>query len=152
MQLSEKIRQIKEDQKEKNETNLEKNKEEWIHSISDVFQKIRDWLTPFKEDIDIQENSLTLEEEGLGTYNTLQLILNIGNFQIVFKPFGAILIGAWGRIDIYKIGYIDKGYMLLKFKDSKTKEFYWQFCKKSNTKETESFTRKGVENILNNLL
>lgn len=50
--------------------------------------------------ITINRQPVTIREERLGEYNIDSLIINIDRNKILLKPYGTILIGTRGRIDI----------------------------------------------------
>jgi hypothetical protein len=80
-----------------------KRKEAWFKYIDEFYHKIQKWLNPYlkQEQVKITFKPVTLNEEFIGSYETKQLYLSLGNQQIVFSPIGTIhIIGAKGRIDM----------------------------------------------------
>lgn len=61
-----------------------------------------DWLHENVEEglIAIKREPVTIIEERLGNYEVDSLVITIGEKQILLQPFGTILIGTRGRIDI----------------------------------------------------
>lgn len=154
MKFKEKIEQLQREKAQKDAQKLDpsKEKEEWINSISSVYDKVTRMLSPYGDSIIPTRMKMELEEESLGKYQVEKLTLRIGNYYVILEPYGAILIGAWGRIDVYRMGARENGYMLLKFQNPTNQEFYWEFRRMSNTRERIPFSDAGLEEVLNALV
>lgn len=77
-------------------------KEDWLQQVQDFLEQIKSWLQPLVEEklIQFDENTLTLDEEHIGSYTTKVLEIVIGANRIKVQPVGRLIIGALGRIDI----------------------------------------------------
>lgn len=77
-------------------------KEDWLQQVQDFLEQIKSWLQPLveKELIQFNENTLTLDEEHIGSYTINILEIVIGANRIKVEPVGRLIIGALGRIDI----------------------------------------------------
>lgn len=69
--------------------------------VEDLYSLITDnWLHDNIELISITRESVTIREEMLGEYDVDSLIITIDEKKIILKPYGTILIGTRGRVDI----------------------------------------------------
>lgn len=71
--------------------------------VEELYSLIADnWLHENVEDglISLKREPVTIREERLGEYKVDSLIITIDRNKILLKPYGTILIGTRGRIDI----------------------------------------------------
>jgi hypothetical protein len=99
----------KESEEEKNRTNFEKTKQDWIKEIGKLYDQFKTWLSDAKNNglIEIKDNlSLKLAEQNIGTYEVPVLQVkskkSVNEFSI--EPVGRLIIGAKARIDIRQFG------------------------------------------------
>ncbi len=80
----------------------EKRKKDWVKQTQDFFQKIRLWLKEYTDsgNIKLESSEITINEEELGSYKVDELNIVIGSKVAKLTPYGTILIGASGRIDL----------------------------------------------------
>lgn len=80
----------------------EKRRQEWLDDIQALYGKIQEYLRDYIVDgrIETSYEPVIVNEERLGIYNTRKLVLKIGEDVIEFVPIGAVIFGAWGRVDI----------------------------------------------------
>ena len=73
----------------------------WIKAVNDLYGKIEDeYLEAAKGDVEITREDKEVREFFIGTYQVPQLILRVGDEEVLFLPQGANIVGAHGRIDI----------------------------------------------------
>lgn len=58
------------------------------------------WLAGYFDSLQPRFENITIREELLGDYQVRALTLTVGDDEIHFKPFGTMLIGSCGRIDV----------------------------------------------------
>lgn len=100
--LAIKLEQIKKDE-EKQKINMTERKKKWLQDLNDFFSNIKKWLKPLvdKNLVQINEMQLPISEDAFGDeYNVPFINIRLSNQTIQFKPIGAIIIGAKGRVDI----------------------------------------------------
>ncbi len=74
----------------------------YVAAVEALYQKV---LNALKDAIDskavVQQRRVkTLTEDHIGTYEVDELILQIGNEQVLFSPVGRNIVGASGRVDV----------------------------------------------------
>lgn len=84
----------------KNDINWDLKKEEWIEEVNSFLKQIGNYFTNYKDNVVINEQSFTINEEYLGSYEIKKLILNFNSDTVIFTPVGRNIIGARGRIDM----------------------------------------------------
>ncbi len=74
----------------------------WLKSVKDFYQKVIEWLEPYKEKglLKIDCKKITKNEQYIGEYEIDEMFLNISNEIVKFDPIGTFIIGAHGRIDM----------------------------------------------------
>jgi hypothetical protein len=74
----------------------------WINQIDKLFGSIHVWLEQAtKERIaTLSIESLTLDEERLGTYTVTRCTLRLGSDVVNITPVGTLVVGGTGRVDI----------------------------------------------------
>ncbi len=126
---------LKKIQDQENEFDTQKEINKWTQAVDDFYKDIEIW---FKDLIDEGLMKLKTEprqtyEEMLGDYTINDLEISLGNRTVMLEPFGTMLIGAWGAIDMYMRGMLHDKKVILRIRDEKDKEkFYWAFRKKTN--------------------
>jgi hypothetical protein len=91
---------IKQSDTQNEQINWEEKKQWFIKQVDEFYNIIDEYLEPYKDKIEIKDCEITIYEEKLGSYEIKKRSLNIKNNIVEFIPVGAILIGAWGRIDM----------------------------------------------------
>lgn len=79
-----------------------KERDDWLQSLNDLYSKIRRYLKKYLEadQIQVEREKIVISEEFLGSYEVDKLTIRIGDEKIVAKPIGRNLIGASGRVDL----------------------------------------------------
>jgi hypothetical protein len=75
---------------------------EWLQRLDQLYVRIRDYLNDYIQSgqIQIESNSIQLNEENIGPYTAKQITLKIGRKRVKLQPVGTLLIGSRGRIDV----------------------------------------------------
>lgn len=81
---------------------------EWQKSVAALITDIRAYLEEYQESnaMHFLENDIELTEEMLGRYRVKQLSITAGPVMIFVQPIGRMIIGAMGRVDIFRQGRI----------------------------------------------
>lgn len=97
----ERLRRLKDDAPSKDDT-----VDEWRSAVSDLYDRITDWLTPFLDDkaIALERRPKSAYEEQIGDYDIDMLDIDVGPETVRLDPRGAVVIGARGRIDMTLLG------------------------------------------------
>jgi hypothetical protein len=73
----------------------------WIAAVGDLYRTIEeDYLKAAKADVDITRREKGVMENYVGQYRIPELVLRVGDEEVVFSPKGANVVGAQGRIDV----------------------------------------------------
>ncbi len=76
-------------------------REAWIAAVNDLYRTIEDeYLKAARADVEITHRVRMVSENYIGVYQIGDLILCVGDEEVVFSPKGANVIGAQGRIDV----------------------------------------------------
>lgn len=73
----------------------------WIRAVEGLYRTIEDdYLRAAKAEVEIARTDKVVTEDFVGEYHIPELILRVGDEQVVFSPKGTNVIGAKGRIDV----------------------------------------------------
>ena len=73
----------------------------FIAAVNDLYRKIEDdYLKAAKADVEITRRDKGVTEHYVGAYHIPELVLRVGDEEVVFSPKGANVVGALGRIDV----------------------------------------------------
>lgn len=88
-------------QKAKPDVDWVAKRDAWIKAVNDLFRTIEhDYLKAVKSDVEITYPDKVVTENNIGEYHIPELILRVGDEQVLFSPKGTNLVGAKGRIDV----------------------------------------------------
>lgn len=92
----------KKEEMQSQEKDWEKIRKEWLENLKQFYDTIKSWL---KEELnegllEIEDFTVTLNEEYLGRYIAPALIIKALDQIISLKPVGRLIIGARGRVDM----------------------------------------------------
>lgn len=81
--------------------------EAWVELTDQLFARIRRDLSEYEAQglARFETKSATRDEEGLGHYAIRELIFISGPEAIVFSPGARFVMGAEGRVDVYRQGH-----------------------------------------------
>jgi hypothetical protein len=98
--------QEEERQKAKWEKDKPKHIKDWQVSVTNLFKEIRSYLKEYEADgsISFSDREIELTEESLGRYRIPSMSIIAGPATIMLEPVGTMLVGAWGRVDMYRQG------------------------------------------------
>jgi len=88
---------------QKKDVDWKSRKAEWLKSIDGLYSKIKDELLaePINDkSIKVSYLEKRIAEELLGIYVVKELVLNVGDEEVVFSPVGRNVVGASGRVDL----------------------------------------------------
>lgn len=83
--------------------NWERRRREWVKAVEELYAAIRDEYLKGSIKaglVSVSERSKNITEDYIGTYSIPELILQVGDQQVVFSPKGRNIIGGTGRIDL----------------------------------------------------
>ena len=69
----------------------------WIAAVNDLYRTIEeDYLKAAKADVEITRSDNVVTERYVGHYRIPQLVLHVGDEEVVFSPKGVNIVGALG--------------------------------------------------------
>src|SRR5437868_940194 len=69
----------------------------WITAVGSLYRTIvDDYLKAAKDDVEIAQTDKVCSENHIGEYHIQELVLRVGDEQVVFSPKGANVVGAQG--------------------------------------------------------
>ena len=77
-------------------------RKEWLEDLENLMTQIRGWLDAGEKEglLRIEKNTVTMEEEKIGTYQAPALKIRFPGSRIVqVEPAGRLIVGAKGRVD-----------------------------------------------------
>ena len=85
-----------------NETDWQKEKNEWLGFIQSFYSSVESWLKPYKDagKLTLNYQKIMLTEENIGTYDVNVMVVNFAGKKLKLEPIGTLLIGTKGRIDM----------------------------------------------------
>jgi hypothetical protein len=100
-QLTEFLRSRKE-HAAKSEIDWQARKDDWVRSVEGLYALVAKMLRNSIETMDVSVRTLDMEvtEDYIGTYTIPALELIVGGERVEFRPKGALVVGAAGRVDI----------------------------------------------------
>jgi hypothetical protein len=78
----------------------DKERSQWLDQLNKLRGDVTAWLKPYGDNIKLTEQTVSLSEELIGSYDAPVMIITIGNDIVRLEPVGRLLIGARGRVDI----------------------------------------------------
>jgi len=128
-------------------------KSEWISAVGRLYDDIELWLEPWREQgyLTVTRSPIPKSEEPLGDYEIDALEITAGDETVVFEPFGRIVIGAIGRIDVYRRGFKSDAQMLVRLANVED-EVRWELWKSKFSGRGTLFDKDCLERLLDELL
>lgn len=74
----------------------------WITAVKELYSTIEEnYLKEVKADVEITHSDKAVTENFIGEYHVPELVLRVGDEEVVFSPKGTNIVGALGRIDVH---------------------------------------------------
>ena len=149
MALKEKLKQDLES-RDKSQVDWDKRKQEWISSVNELNSQIKTWFSDYEAEglVKFKLTQKQKTEEYIGQYKVNVLHMLFANDkEIIIEPMGTLIIGAWGRLDVYFRGYnSEKQYILRSREDNGN--FSWQIVNAQNKREIRPLTKEALEELI----
>ncbi len=83
------------------DTDWAARRDAWIGAVRALYRTIEDdYLSVAKDDVEITHTDQLVTENHVGEYRIPELVLRVGDEEVVFSPKGVNIAGAQGRIDL----------------------------------------------------
>ena len=115
MSLEEKARKLAEAKKDRGQVDWNAQRDRWLAALGTLYQQIEAWLAPLREQglVSSKRIPVQLSEENIGAYTAPELVLEFGTEAIVLEPRGTLIVGARGRVDVFRRGSRSDQIMLI---------------------------------------
>jgi hypothetical protein len=108
MSLKDTLTKLQEDEQQKLQWERDKPKhiKDWQDAVVALIAQIREYLGEYAADgsLTFTESEIELMEEGLGRYEIKTLSIVAGPATVLVRPVGTMIVGAFGRVDMYRQG------------------------------------------------
>jgi hypothetical protein len=127
-------------------------RELWLSNLRDLHDKITAWLEPLRAQnlVTLRKTPVRISEEHLGAYAADALVLEFGDEGVVLEPAGAVVVGAMGRVDVYRRGNRPRAVMLLLGGPKETP--VWHIWPTQDPRDQGPLTQQSFEALLESLL
>ena len=80
----------------------DERRDRFVAEVEALFKQIMKWLTKLAKDgpVFYRERPISIYEEGIGEYKISELLVDVADRLIIFRPVGTMIYGAYGRVDI----------------------------------------------------
>ena len=152
MSLLEKARKLAEAEKEREPVDWNAERDWWLAALGDFYQQAEAWLAPLREQglVSFKKIPVQLSEENIGTYAADELVLEFGLQAIVLEPKGTLVVGARGRVNVFRRGSRAEQVMLI-LSGSK-QEPRWDIWPTRNPRQRKPREQSSFEEVLDRLL
>ena len=152
MSLMEKARKLAEAKKQGEQVDWDAERHWWLHALEALYQQIEAWLAPLREQglVSLATIPVQLTEENIGTYTANELVLEFGPQAVVLEPQGTLVIGARGRVDVFRRGSRLDPIMLI-LSGSK-EEPHWTIWLSRDPRQRKPMSQPSFEETLDMLL
>lgn len=152
MTLAEKAKKLLEAEKRPNAVDPEAEKTWWLEQLEEIYRQVEQWLAPLVENglvVKIERTKVRVTEEHLGQYLADALVLGFGSDEVILlHPKGTFIIGARGRVDVYRTGNASRIVMLILGTDKANPR--WTIWPSRN--DRKPWTKDNFEAVLEALL
>ncbi|MGO9637376.1 MAG: hypothetical protein ACLPSO_05475, partial [Terracidiphilus sp.] len=90
-------------------------RDEWLQHLDELYDRIHGFLKEYIDSgqMQLEFNSIELNEDNIGRYTARQVTLKIGRKQVRFQPVGTLLLGSRGRVDVIGAGITEARLVLV---------------------------------------
>lgn len=152
MSLEEKAKQLAEAKKRREPVDWNAERDWWLAALEALYRRIEAWLAPLHRQglVACSRVSIELSEEDIGTYAADELVLEFGPEAIVVEPQGTLIVGARGRVDVFRRGARSEPIMLILAgaKDNP----HWEIWPTRDPRQRKPLEQSTFEGMLDTLL
>jgi hypothetical protein len=100
---------------------------EWQQAVRALMSKIEEFLHEYKTEgtLQFEHGDMELTEEALGNYQIPQMTLRAGSAVLMIQPIGRLIIGATGRVDLYRQGRAAKDDRVMALRSAPNDDSQW---------------------------
>jgi hypothetical protein len=152
MSLEEKAKKLAEAEKQRANVDWNAERDWWLGALDSLYRDIKGWLAPLEQKglVVIKTTPVRLSEENIGAYAANALVLEFGPQGIVLEPKGTLIIGARGRVDLFRRGARGEPLMLI-LSGSKDAP-RWEIWLTRDPRQRKPMDQPSFEDVLESLL
>ncbi len=152
MSLEETAMKLAEAKRQREEVDWNAERDWWLSALEDLYRQIEVWLAPLQQKglVVSSRVPVQLSEEKMGTYTADELVLEFGPQEIVLEPKGTLIVGACGRVDVFRRGARGEQVMLI-LSGSKA-EPRWEIWPTRNPRQRKAMEQPSLEGLLETML
>lgn len=98
-------KKIAQERRQEVKVDWEERKNKWISAIKDLYDLVDEIivlkLRDAGYDVKLEKEHMSIIEDYIGSYETQKYIIKTQSFVIQFIPRGSIIIGGYGRVDMF---------------------------------------------------
>jgi hypothetical protein len=152
MSLEEKAKKLAEVEKQRENIDWNAERDWWLEALNALHQEIEGWLTPLKQKgfVAIKKTPVRLSEENIGAYAANALVLEFGPQGIVLQPAGTLIMGARGRVDMFRRGFRGEPLMLILTGSKEAAK--WEIWPTRDPRQRKPMDQPTFEGVLESML
>lgn len=96
------IKQQAANKKKEEAVDWNKNLEEWISFVDELYLSIKNYLANYIKEglVSFNIEKILISEEYIGSYQIDKLVISVGNEDVSLTPIGTLIVGSKGRVDM----------------------------------------------------
>jgi hypothetical protein len=152
MALEDKAKQLAELKQRGEQVDSDAERDWWLAELHDLYDNVEAWLGPLQQKGFVVSRRIPIQlvEEGIGDYNAEELILEFGPEAIILQPKGTLIVGARGKVDVFRRGSRGEHIMLILSGAKETP--HWEIWPSRDPRQRKPLEQASFEELLENLL
>ena len=152
MSLEETAMKLAEAKKQREVVDWKAERDWWLSALGDLYDRIEAWLAPLqqKDLVVCTRIPIQLSEEKIGGYTADELVLEFGPEGIILEPKGTLIVGARGRVDVFRRGFRREQIMLIL--GGPKEEPRWEIWPSRDPRQRKVLEQLSFEGMLETLL
>lgn len=124
----------------------------WVTALDGLYADVASWLAEYVRDGDltIERHPLKLEEDGTRPYSVELVDVAVAGEIVRLEPRGMFVVGARGRLDMYRLGSTANPIVVLLLEREHT--LIWHLFDRNGRPKFEMLARETFENAFEKLL
>ena len=152
MSLEEKAKMLAEVEKKREPVDWNAARDSWLAALNALYHQIETWLAPLQQKglVASKRVPVQLSEEKIGVYEADELVLEFGDQGIVLEPKGTLIVGACGRVDVFRRGSRSEQIMLIL--SGPGEKSRWEIWPTRDPRQRKLMKQASFERMLETLL
>lgn len=153
MSLEEKARKLAEQKKRTEAIDWDAEGRWWQQQLEELYRKISTWLRPLETEgvLTLRRAPMQLSEQHIGTYDADALVLEFSGEGVVLEPQGTLVVGARGRVDVFRRGRRGSQPVMLILSGSK-EEATWKIWYSRDPQQRQELNEANFKTLVESFL